>query len=77
MYLPDSAKTTPSDRTLAILESAASSPAEACHDDPEVREAFDQSLRELAEDILEFHPGLAHLLIGLSDSPCPTVHGQN
>ncbi len=38
---------------------------------------FDESLRALAEDIVRYHPGLAHLLIGMSATPCPFVHGQN
>lgn len=77
MHLPDSTPDSSAAQTLALLESASPSPAQICEDNPEVRAAFEKSLRDLAEDILEFHPGLAHLLIGMSDSPCPIVHGQN
>lgn len=75
MYLPDSH---PSQKdALALLESAAGSPDESCLDDPEVKAAFDQGLRELAEDIIQFHPGLAHMLVNMGSEPCPFVHGQN
>ncbi|MDF1738262.1 MAG: hypothetical protein P1U86_03805 [Verrucomicrobiales bacterium] len=73
MYLQDS---NDSD-ALALLESAAGSPAQAMLDDPELKEAFEESLRSLAEDIIEFHPGLAHILLGMGEVPCPVVHGQN
>lgn len=77
MHLPDSAPQDIDARTLELLEAAASAPSAMCQDDPEVKEAFENGLRSLAEDIVKFHPGLAHLLIGMSDAPCPVVHGQN
>jgi len=77
MHLPEPSPNQQAAHTLALLESASPSPSQICEDDPEVKAAFEKGLRDLAEDILEFHPGLAHLLIGMSDSPCPTVHGQN
>jgi len=77
MYRPDSTPDQKSAEALALLEAASPSPSEVCQDDPKTKAAFEKGLRELAEDILEFHPGLAHLLIGMSDSPCPVVHGQN
>ena len=62
----------------AELEYAAAiEPGEICKDDPETQRAFDESLRALAEDIVQYHPGLAHILIGMSKTPCPIVHGQN
>ena len=75
MYLPDSAPN--QSKALELLTAAADNPAERCLDDPEVKEAFDQSLRELAEDIIQFHPGLAHLLVSMSGEPCPVINGQN
>ncbi|MEX2580026.1 MAG: hypothetical protein WD342_13285 [Verrucomicrobiales bacterium] len=77
MHLPDSAPQDIDARTLELLAAAASAPSAMCQDDPEVKEAFEKGLRSLAEDIVKFHPGLAHLLIGMSDTPCPVVHGQN
>lgn len=77
MYLPDSASDESSSLALELLTAASIAPAQICEDDPDTRMAFDQSLRALAEDILKFHPGLAHLLIGMSNAPCPIVHGQN
>ena len=77
MYIPESHSSQSDNTALELLESATASPAEICENDPEVKAAFDQSLRELAEDIIEHHPSLAHLLIGMSDTPCPFVHGQN
>ncbi len=77
MYHSDSDSNNSSSLALELLSSASISPAEICNNDPEVREAFEQGLRELAEDILKFHPSLAHILIGMSSSPCPVVHGQN
>ena len=76
MYLHDPASNDNS-HALALLTAASVSPDKAYNDDPEIREAFDQSLRALAEDIIKYHPGLAHLLIGMSSTPCPIVHGQN
>lgn len=73
MYLPESDAA----HTLELLESAAASPAEICQDNPEVKAAFDQSLRELAEDIVQFHPDLAHILVNMGAQPAPFVHGQN
>ncbi len=77
MYLPDSADDSGTSHALALLASASAAPAHACANDPEVQRAFDEGLRALAEDILRFHPGLAHLLVGMSTPPCPYVHGQN
>lgn len=77
MYLPDPANSSDSSQALALLSAASIAPAEICAADPETKQAFEESLRALAEDIVRFHPGLAHLLIGMSDAPCPFVHGQN
>ncbi len=77
MYLNDSSANAGNPDALALLAAAAASPGEICQDDPETRRAFDESLRALAEDIIEYHPGLAHILIGMSKTPCPVVHGQN
>lgn len=76
MYLHDPASND-SSHALALLTAASDSPDTICNDDPETRKAFDQSLRALAEDIIKYHPGIAHLLIGMSSTPCPIVHGQN
>jgi|TARA_B110000305_G_C19422941_1_gene631923 hypothetical protein len=73
MYLQDSNHSD----VLALFESAAGSPAEAMKENPELKEAFEESLRSLAEDIIEFHPGLAHILVGMSEVPSPVIHGQN
>jgi len=77
MYLPEPAHESSSHDALALLAAAAASPAQVCENDPATQRAFDESLRALAEDIVRYHPGLAHLLIGMSATPCPFVHGQN
>ena len=74
MYLPEPAQTS---NTLELLESASDSPSEICADNPELQAAFDQGLRELAEDIIRFHPNLAHILIHMNEDPSPYVAGQN
>lgn len=61
-----------------ILKMINGSPIDACTNDPEVREAFEASLRNLAEDIIEFNPGLAHVLLGMSDgSDLADYNGRN
>lgn len=77
MYLPEPTHESSSHDALALLAAAAASPAQVCENDPATQRAFDESLRALAEDIVRYHPGLAHLLIGMSATPCPFVHGQN
>lgn len=75
MYLQDSNSN--ESNALALLETAVGSPAEAMVENPELQEAFDESLRSLAEDIIEFHPSLAHILVGMAEVPSPVIHGQN
>ena len=75
MYLPDPADE--SGDALALLAAASAAPAHACENDPDTQRAFDEGLRALAEDIVRYHPGLAHLLVGMGPTPCPFVHGQN
>ncbi len=77
MYLPNSDASLSNVKALELLESATVSPTEICENDPEVKAAFDQSLRELAEDIIQYHPSIAHILLGMGEAPCPSVHGQN
>lgn len=77
MYLPETAPDSPASDALALLAAASIAPSEICENDPATQRAFDESLRALAEDIVRYHPGLAHLLIGMSAQPCPFVHGQN
>ncbi len=77
MNLPDSSPLSTDALALELLETARTSPRAMCQDDPETQAAFEQGLRSLAEDIVKLHPGLAHLLIGMSETPCPIVHGQN
>jgi len=74
MYLPEPADNSDA---LALLSAAAIAPSQICENDPDTRQAFEEGLRALAEDIVRFHPGLAHLLIGMSETPCAFVHGQN
>ena len=64
---------------LKILRMIRHSPEEACQDDPAVQEAFEESLRDLAEDIIEYSPGLAHILLGMSaaQDPDSAFYGQN
>ncbi len=77
MYLHDSSTNSESSDALALLTAAAASPGTICMEDPDTQRAFDESLRALAEDIIKYHPGLAHILIGMGNAPCPIVHGQN
>lgn len=77
MYYPDDAEGSSDSHALALLAGAVATPAQACQDNPEIQEAFEMGLRELAEDIVKYHPGLAHLLINMGEAPAPFVHGQN
>lgn len=77
MFLPESASSQTSNRTLELLETASDSPAQDCADNPELQAAFDQGLRELAEDIIRYHPDLAHILVNMSEDASPYVAGQN
>ncbi len=77
MYLPEPAHESGKTDALALLAAASIAPAHTCENDPDTQRAFDESLRALAEDIVRYHPSLAHLLIGMSPTPCPFVHGQN
>ncbi len=77
MYLPESAHDPGQSNALALLAAASSAPAQICASDPDTQRAFEESLRALAEDIVRYHPSLAHLLLGMGDVPCPFVHGQN
>ena len=74
MYLPKPVQT---NNTLELLESASDSPSKICADNPELQAAFDQGLRELAEDIIRFHPNLAHILVHMNEDLSPYVAGQN
>ena len=73
---PDSFDNNP-EENLKLLEIASVAPAEACESDPAIQEAFNEGLRQLAEDIVEFHPSLAHVLLGMGTDTCDIVHGQN
>ncbi len=64
-------------QALALLSAAVPSPEELCQSDPATQLAFETSLRLLAEDIVKYHPSLAHVLIGLSKEAKPFFHGQN
>ena len=76
MYLPEPHPTS-STRALDLLETASADPTRSIQEDPEIRAAFEDSLRELAEDIVKHNPSLAHLLLGMGEAPSPIVHGQN
>lgn len=65
------------DEQLALLQQAEASPQNICGEDPEVREAFEEGLRQLAEDIIEYHPSIAHVLLGMNREPVGVVQGQN
>ena len=60
---------------LKILRLISDSPAKACDEDPVAKAAFEESLRNLAEDIIEFSPGLAHILLGMSKDPDDSYSG--
>ncbi len=61
-----------------ILGMISESPIDACSSDPKVKAAFEESLRHLAEDIIEYNPGLAHILLGMSGgSDGLEIHGRN
>jgi len=65
------------EENLKLLEIASVSPTEACENDPLLQEAFEVGLRQLAEDIIEFNPGLAHVLLGMGTNSSDVIHGQN
>ena len=74
MYLPEPADNSDA---LALLSAAAIAPSQICENDPDTKQAFEEGLRALAEDIARFHPGLAHLLIGMSATPCALKKKKN
>ncbi|MDF1816164.1 MAG: hypothetical protein P1V20_28445 [Verrucomicrobiales bacterium] len=67
MYYDNNSEKTAGIENERILKTISESPLEACSNDPSVKAAFEESLRLLAEDIIEYNPGLAHILLGLSD----------
>jgi len=77
MYHPDPTPESNHSNHLQLLEAASDAPSEACLEDPETREAFDDGLRQLAQDIIQFHPDIAHILLGMGETASGTVHGQN
>ncbi len=74
-------ESTPENSTLANLSRVSDeygNPKEETLKDPEIMEAFEEGVRQLAEDIVQYHPGLAHVLLGMGDAPShDTLHGQN
>jgi len=62
---------------LQLLESALDTPGASCEESDELREAFENGLRQLAEDIIQYHPSLAHVLIGLGQEAPDYYQGQN
>jgi hypothetical protein len=72
---PNSRADLENERILGLISE---SPSDACESDPAVRAAFEESLRHLAEDIIEFNPGLAHILLGMgSGKDGVEIHGRN
>ena len=64
---------------MSLFEVASRAPEEAYENNRAVREAFDDELRVLAEEIVRHHPSLTQLLLSMggdSDLGDP-VHGRN
>lgn len=64
---------------LSLFEVAARAPEEAYENSRAVREAFDEELRVLAEDIVRYHPSLTQILLSMGGKkgvPDP-IHGRN
>jgi hypothetical protein len=76
MYLNDSGDQAHlrHERILAMLDQ---SKAEECLSDPQAREAFEKSLRILAEDIIKHNPSLAHILLGVKGEDGCEFNGRN
>lgn len=63
---------------LGLLESASGDPLAKYEEDDEVQAAFDEELRNLAEEIVQYHPSLTQLLLSLSKTPDDNpIHGRN
>ena len=77
---PDGQSQIENQRILQMINESPLPPEELIND-PEARAAFDESLRQLAEDIVEFSPSIAHILLGMkpndSSDPFENIHGQN
>lgn len=71
---PESRSDLENQRILSLINE---SPEEAFSKDPEVRAAFEKGLRNLAEDIIKYNPGLAHILMAMSTDSEDSIHGQN
>lgn len=77
MYLPEPPNSDEQSDALSLLSAAIVAPEEICQSDPDTQIAFEESLRAMAEDIVLYHPGLAHILIGMSAEPESFIHGRN
>ncbi|MCP5540215.1 MAG: hypothetical protein H7A53_09695 [Akkermansiaceae bacterium] len=63
---------------LRVLAAAAADPEAAYESSGAVREAFDDELRRLAEEIVAHHPSLTQLLLSFGGSSVQNpVHGRN
>ncbi len=62
------------ERILSMLNETTS---EECLADPQVRAAFEESLRMLAEDIIKYNPSLAHVLLGIKTDDGCEFNGRN
>lgn len=64
---------------LSLFEVASRAPQEAYENSRAVREAFDNELRVLAEEIVRHHPSLTQLLLSMgSEGELPDpIHGRN
>lgn len=70
------------EQNLRVLNAASKSPNRAYESNPEVRDAFEAELRQLAEEIVQNHPSLTQLLLSLSADGrsigiTNQIHGQN
>ncbi|NNE92632.1 MAG: hypothetical protein HKN23_13375 [Verrucomicrobiales bacterium] len=68
---------TESAQNLRVLETATDAPETAYESDDDVRSAFDDELRQLAEEIVQHHPSLTQLLLSLSDADQNPIQGRN
>ncbi|MCF6311875.1 MAG: hypothetical protein L3J39_05435 [Verrucomicrobiales bacterium] len=74
-YQPDASQ---DQQNLRVLTTATLAPDQAYQSNSAVREAFDNELRELAEEIVRCHPSLTQLLLSLGEANAASpVHGRN
>lgn len=74
---PDDSNPAQTAENLRVLDAGADDAKHAFENDAEFRNAFEEELRTLAEEIVQSHPSLTQLLLSMSQPEMNPVHGKN